>query len=395
MLAERHAVRVFEKADRPGGLVKCDVVNGVLYHKVGGHVFNSRRQDVLDWFWGHFDRERDFTKTARNAVISLPCGTLVSYPIENHLHQLPAEMQADVVNDLLKIAATGYGNPQNFDDFLKGRFGKTLYNAYFAPYNAKIWRRPLTDVPLSWLQGKLPMPTVPEILLTNISKKEERAMVHSTFHYARRGGSQFLADTLAKGLDIRYNAEVKSIHKTDKGWEVMGECFDIIIFAGNVKNLPGMLEGSVDLTQESPAIAALESHGTTSVLCETAANPYSWIYMPDPKHGSHRIICTGNFSPDNAPQGISTATIEFSEPMEKAAIEAELAKIPFKPRYLAHHWEEYTYPVQTAATRPAINAVKAKLAPQGIHLLGRFAEWEYYNMDAAIGAALDLTATLN
>jgi len=30
----------------------------------------------------------------------------------------------------------------------------------------------------------------------------------------------------------------------------------------------------------------------------------------------------------------------------------------------------------------------------GLFLLGRFAEWEYYNMDAAMGAALDLNSRI-
>ena len=34
-LSDRYEVTVLEKADRPGGLVKCDRVNGQLYHKVG------------------------------------------------------------------------------------------------------------------------------------------------------------------------------------------------------------------------------------------------------------------------------------------------------------------------------------------------------------------------
>ena len=33
---------VFEEESTPGGLVRCERVEGVLYHCVGGHVFNSR-----------------------------------------------------------------------------------------------------------------------------------------------------------------------------------------------------------------------------------------------------------------------------------------------------------------------------------------------------------------
>lgn len=392
MLQDRGRVVVFEKDERPGGLVKCDMVGGVLYHKVGGHVFNSRRADVLEWFWKLFNREQDFHKATRRAVVSLPNeGCFVDYPIENHLYQMPETMRQAVIDDLLQMVAEGYGEPENFDAFLRSRFGKTLYESYFAPYNRKIWRRPLTDVPLGWLEGKLPMPTVKEILLANISQKKEMTMVHSTFWYALHGGSQFLADTLAEGTEIRYGCDIAAIVRQNGRWMVNGESFDAVVFTGNVRALPALLRGSVDLSADEAAVQALEFHGTTSVLCEIDANPYSWIYMPDELHGSHRIICTGNFSPDNAPKGVSTATIEFSEEMTREEIEKQLALIPLHPRYLAHHYEPCTYPVQTQRTKPTIQSLKSVLEPQNFYLLGRFAEWEYYNMDAAIGAALDLT----
>ena len=51
LLKKGHEVVVYERDSRPGGLIKCTEVQGNLYHRVGGHVFNSRRQEVLDWFW--------------------------------------------------------------------------------------------------------------------------------------------------------------------------------------------------------------------------------------------------------------------------------------------------------------------------------------------------------
>lgn len=38
--------------------------------------------------------------------------------------------------------------------------------------------------------------------------------------------------------------------------------------------------------------------------------------------------------------------------------------------------------------------LKKDLRKENMFLLGRFAEWEYYNMDVVIGAALDLNKLL-
>lgn len=391
LLQERGCqVHVYEKASRPGGLVKCDIVHGTLYHMVGGHVFNSRRQDVLDWFWRFFRKDEEFYKATRRAVVSLADGTRVDYPIENHLYQMPQQLQRAVIADLLEIYKAGYGEPSNFDEFLKTRFGKTLYDEYFHPYNDKIWQRPLTDVPLAWLQGKLPMPTIPEILEANIAQVNEMNMVHSTFWYPLHNGTQFVVDTLAKGLDIRLNADVQELEFRDGKWLVAGEQYDRVVYTGSARALPAAVRGVAGLDGMEQAVQKLEYHGTTSVLCEIDKNPYSWIYMPSKAHESHRIICTGNFSPNNDHSERSTATVEFSRKMTMQEIEANLTKIPLHPKYLAHHYEECTYPVQTTATKQVIADLKNALEPHGFFLSGRFAEWEYYNMDAAIGAAMDM-----
>ena len=385
---------VYESAPRPGGLVKCETVEGNLYHLTGGHVFNSKRADVLEWFWRHFDKEADFIPARRNAVTSLEDGQLVGYPIENHLYQFDAATRNTIIRELLDIARAGEGQPRTLGEFFDTRFGPTLNRVYFAPYNTKIWGRDISGLPLEWLQGKLPMPTIEEIFENNIGGVDETKMVHSSFYYAKKGGSQFLADTLAKGLDIRCSSPVTRLEHTAEGkWLVEGETYDAVVYTGDIRQLPGALGAQHPLNGMAAEISALGFHGTTSVLCRIDDNPYSWIYMPSLKHGSHRIICTGNFSKGNNAPGITTGTIEFSRKMEREEIEAELRKIPFHPQYIAHHWEELTYPMQDAASRDVIRRAKEILAPQGLHLLGRFAEWEYYNMDAAIGACLDFMNT--
>lgn len=392
MLKEKgRKVILFEKESTPGGLVRCERVNDILYHCVGGHVFNSRNQAVLQWFWEQCNKN-DFQLATRHAVVSLADGTHVDYPIENHIYQMPSHIQDAVLDDLLQIASKGYPEDDNFDDFLLHRFGKTLYNEYFAPYNRKIWRRPLTDVPLKWLQGKLPMPTVKEILAANIGQVKEMQMVHSTFHYPKQNGSQYIADAFAANLNIHYNSQIEQINRDGDKWNVNGHLADYIIFCGNVRHLPAMLTNT---TIELCDLEKLEFHGTTSVLCEIEQNPYSWIYMPSETHESHRIICTGNFAKSNSPSGKNTATVEFTEKMSRNEIEEQLKRIPFSPRYITHRYTPCTYPIQNAETRSIITLAKAQLEKHGIYLLGRFAEWEYYNMDAAMEAAIRLVNRLN
>lgn len=390
MLKDDHELSIFEADSRAGGMIKCDTVNGNLFHRTGGHVFNTKRRDVLDWFWKHFDKEKEFTKAQRNSAVSMEDGLTIPYPIENHAYMLGENKLKTIIEDWLSIANSSNQEPANFEEFLRGRFGETLYKLYFQPYNYKVWRRSLTQIPLSWLEGKLPMPTVSEMIYNNINHVKEQTFVHSSFYYPLKGGSQFLANRLAEGLPVKYNTPVCNIEKAEKSWKINEEQFDKVIFCGNIKQLPSLLKEQAVMKAHKKMIDGLESHGTTSVFCEISANDYSWIYLPSNKHKSHRIICSGNFSANNNTQGILTASIEFTDFMSKEDILDNLNRIPYHPKYLAHHYEQYTYPIQNSTTREMITTLKKNLQKENIYLLGRFAEWEYYNMDVAIGAALDL-----
>ena len=140
-LKNKYNVIVFEKESLPGGLIKCRRVNGSLFHTCGGHVFNSKRQDVLDWFWSKFTREEEFSKADRNSCVFMDkTGTSlehdnIPYPIENHMYLFDEATQKAFYEDLEEIDKVKglnakFTDYESFGDFLRWRFGKTLYNLY-------------------------------------------------------------------------------------------------------------------------------------------------------------------------------------------------------------------------------------------------------------------------
>lgn len=393
LLKNSHDVTLFEKENTPGGLVRCKNIDGNLFHICGGHVFNSKKPHVLDWFWDFFNQEEEFTKTDRNSAVFFRDDMIIPYPVENHAYLFEETIQRSFIYDLLMLSKQqNYNNPKNFEDFLKNRFGDTLYQLYFKPYNEKVWRRNLANVSLDWLEGKLPMPTIEEMILNNFNHIEEKQFVHSSFWYEKNGGSQFLADRLSQDLTIRYNADIEKISLTENGWVVLGELFDRVVFCGNVKQLPSLISG-VDINPYQSSIENLDSHGTTSVFCEIDRNPYSWIYLPSERYSSHRIICTGNFSPNNNAGKKMTASVEFTDEISKSDIIDNLTKMPLHPQYITHHFSKYSYPIQTKDTRKMIASLKNDLSHYGLYLTGRFADWEYYNMDVAMDAAMNMVDT--
>jgi len=401
MLNETYYVEIWEKAEKVGGLIKCVRIDGILFHKVGGHVFNSRNKEVLEWFWKHFDRDIEFLKATRNAKI-LMNNNLIGYPIENYLFQLSENQIKPIVTELIELASKetkGVGSYENFRDFLIGNFGNNLYDLYFGPYNTKIWNTDLSKVPLEWLDGKLPMPQIKDVLLSNIIKKEEAEMVHSTFYYPKVDGSQFIVDKLSKDLSIKTSYTLNCVKVGLEGNLLLNEVIetDSLIYCGDIRQLFAIIDiQDTELKEALLAVSNLPSNGTSNVLCETDDNDMSWLYLPEDKFKAHRIIYTGNFSDsNNGTSARKTCVVEFSGKHEKEDMIAELSKLPGNLQPIAFNFESNSYIIQQKETRENIELLKTLLSKYNIYLLGRFAEWEYYNMDKCIESAMNLATKLN
>lgn len=402
MLSDKYEVKVFEKSDKIGGLIKCERVNGNLFHRVGGHVFNSKNQKVLDWFWNHFNRNEEFLEAERNAKILLD-DKLIGYPIENCLYQLPENKVKVIISELLCILKDENGKkppgPYNsFKEFLQSKFGNALYNLYFGPYNTKIWNFDISKVPLEWLDGKLPMPDIEDVILHNILRNGNTEMVHSKFYYPKRDGSQFIVNRLAQTLDITVSYNVSTISKQQNRVSINnnGVSGDILVYCGDVRKLFSIIDINDDeLKQALEEVTDLPSNGTSNVLCETDSNDISWLYLPENKFKAHRIIYTGNFSDTNN-EGTSrkTCVVEFSGKHNQEDMVKELALLPGNLAPIAFNYEPNSYIIQQSDTRSKIQKLKQLLASYNIFLLGRFAEWEYYNMDKCIEGAMELSKSL-
>lgn len=394
LLNKTHEVTVFEKETVPGGLIKCERVKDCLFHKVGGHVFNSRNPQIFDWFWSFFDQENEFVKAKRNAKVFFN-NKIIGYPIENYIYLLDKELVKNIISELLELQKQPQISPfeyDNFEAFLKGNFGETLYNTYFKPYNQKIWKTDLNLVAMEWLEGKLPMPNFKEILQSNIIREEEDNMVHASFFYPKEGGSQFIIDRLKKGLNIITNAPITDIEKTDGQFVLHGQKFDKIIYCGDIRKLPKYGKDLMESDGVNVAyIESLRSNGTSNLFCETDDNNISWLYIPEAFTKAHRIIYTGNFSDTNN-RGVDrkTCVVEFSGKVDYDDMVKEIALLPGNLSPLAYNYEMNSYVIQDHQTRAQIGLSRKALQKEGIYLLGRFAEWEYYNMDKAMEAAFKL-----
>jgi UDP-galactopyranose mutase len=70
-------------------------------------------------------------------------------------------------------------------------------------------------------------------------------------------------------------------------------------------------------------------------------------------------------------------------------MEKEISCLPGNLRVLVVNYEPNSYVIQSPGLREKIDHARLNLRVYNIFPIGRFAEWEYYNMDKAIESAMN------
>ena len=180
MLAESHQVEIIEKASVYGGIARTKTLDGVSYHKTGGHCFNSKHNDVLDFVFNKVMPKEQWHRIERNAVIKFN-GNEVNYPIEFSIKQIfnfDKKLAFNIVKDF--ISTDDDGSYDNLEIWFRKKFGNTLAEEYFIPYNRKIWGKKPSEMSPDWVEGKLPMPDKVSFFEALIESKQDK-MPHSFF----------------------------------------------------------------------------------------------------------------------------------------------------------------------------------------------------------------------
>jgi protoporphyrinogen oxidase len=385
---------IYEKQDDIGGLCRTKIINENVFDISGGHVFNTKFDDVKKWVFDLLDKE-SWQYSERKAKI-LYEGKLIDYPFEFSLAQLDIDETIECLIDFIGLCKKRKKTePNNFYDWIIWAFGNSMAKKYMLPYNKKIWNYNLKDISIDWIKGKMPIPTLKQIVTSLIKKDfKENFMPHSTFYYPKKGGIKTLIEAIASGLnDIRTNEPVLSIEILNKKFIINGqETYDVIINTAPLKELIGVIKGMPEDIKN--AINDLKYNSLKIVLFESQRdNDFSWVYLPDENIKPHRLVYQGNFSVYNTPhKNKSSIAVEVIGEYPIKLIINDLEKYYELKNPIAEHFTEYAYIIYDKKRKKNMEKIKRYFDYLGIKLLGRFAEWEYPNMDLCIKKSMTLAS---
>lgn len=386
LIGNAHEIEILERDSQIGGIAKTKEIQGVAYHMIGGHCFNSKHQEVLDFVFNQVQPLNKWHKIERNANIRLNDYS-ISYPIEYSVKQIyhfDPSLALRITKDFLNTLENAQA--RNLEEWFRIKFGDTLAELYFLPYNSKIWNTPLNSMQPDWVKDKLPIPDKLSFFEGLISQAKDK-MPHSSFFYPNSNDQQTFIEALALGSKIQKNYNVFSIRKdiSNDKWVVNEEKeYDKIISTLPLNILPSLIFNCP--AEILIAAQKLKYNQVSTMLWETEGCEETWTYIPGADSIFHRYIHIGNFFKPRKNITITEAVgvKSYTEMHENGK------KDPFLKRCLDYNVSDHAYVVYDQNHYRSTQLIKSYLQFVGLETLGRFGEWEYYNMDICIKKSFDL-----
>ena len=417
LLAEKgEEVVVLEAATDYGGLCRSVTADGFTFDLGGSHIIFSRDEEVLAWMRealgpNRVERHRETKCFYR--------GRFVQYPFENGLADLPPDDRFRCVDGFVRAviaaeleAERGKPTPaRSFLDWIYRTFGDGIADCYMVPYNQKIWKYPLDEMSAHWVDGRVPRPPLADVLRSACGLPTEGYTHQAVFSYPAEGGIEALVRAIAVPIEdrIRCGFCVRSVRR-DGDRFLVSDGEQTVSADRCISTIP--LQALVPALDDVPpevagALGRLVYNGVACVFVGVRGPvpPYSWVYLPEPGIGyANRISFPSNYSTGTAPAGcgsiLAECTYRPGDPVaamdDPSLVEHVLDRLEAMGVLRRENVvftgivrQPFGYVVYDLAYQESVEAVRKFVAARGIDLVGRFAEFEYLNMDGCIRHALD------
>jgi protoporphyrinogen oxidase len=399
---------VLEADDRPGGLCRTFWKDGFGYD-IGGHILFSKHEEINQLVDRVLDRNLNHCRRA-NAVLYR--GRYVKYPFENDLAALEKQ---DCYECLIGYLKADFPKPANFEEWMYYSFGQGIAEKYLVPYNRKIWKTEPREMGVEWVE-RIPRPPVEDVVRSALGIATEGYVHQLFFRYPLAGGIEALVQALiAPEAKISCGFRVREVRRRPDGWHVsdgrQSRRFDDVVLAMPIHEAVGCF---ADVPAEVRGAVAGLRHNAIYIVLLAVNNPSlmdrSAIYIPDPEVLPHRVCYMGFFSPHMVRPGASSLIAEVTcRPgdatdamggagvLERTVRDLDRTGILRAGDLIATDVRrvEYAYPVYDLEYARNARTMREYFASIGVHLLGRFAQYDYINSDECLRRALALAQRLN
>jgi protoporphyrinogen oxidase len=394
---------ILEKDREVGGLCKSTNIGGYVFD-YAPHILFTRDGYVKALFEDLL--KGNLYRHTRRAYIYLK-DAYVRYPFEVNLSTLPEDIIQECIDGVMNRGTT---EPTNFEEWIYNTFGEGIARHYMIPYNRKIWKYDLSKMNIDWIRGRVPSPSVKEMRKGAVGALERDFGPNVEFMYPRHRGIGALANQLSRGLNVSLSSEVIEVRpsgtevrvKYRREGEIRETASEKILSSIPLPDLVGILHDPPEEVEKAAGSLVYNSLVCVNIgVKRPNIIDKHWLYFPEEKFVFNRVSFPMNFSEHTTPGGRSSILVEVThreasmdperlrdrvvEDLEETGIITARDKIEVCDTSTF----KYAYVIYDLDHGKNVGIIHDYLESSNIIPIGRFGEWEYFNMDKAILSGKD------
>lgn len=343
-------VLVIEKRPNIGGNVYTEKIEGISVHKYGAHIFHTNKKEI----WDYVNKFADFNNFI-NSPIANYHGDIYSLPFNmytfNKMWGVSYPEEAEKIIESQK-AEKGISTPKNLEEQAISLVGIDIYEKLIKGYTEKQWGRPCSQLP-SFIIKRLP-----------VRFTYDNNYFNALYQGIPIGGYTRMVENMLDGIEVRLNVDYLS------NKEELNTLAEKVIYTGSIDAYFDYQLGYLEYRSvrfETEVIDKSNFQGNAAVNYTDIETPWTRVI-------EHKWFEFGKDENGN-----------------------DLPKTVISREYSAE-WklgDEPYYPVNDEKNNSLYEKYK-ELSKNEDNVVfgGRLGEYKYYDMDAVIHSALELSDRL-
>ena len=413
-------ILVVEKKSNVGGLAETKVFGNFRYD-IGPHRFFTKNEEINNLFLKILGNDAvsvnrktrilfnqnyfDYPLTPLNALFGLGFIESTKIGLSYIFSRIKSYIKITKIN--------------NFEDWLKDKFGNQLYKNFFKNYTEKVWGIECSSIGADWASQRikgLSLSTAIKYALFPNSKKRPKTLIDK-FYYPKLGAGmlweKFETIINESKVEIIKNTSVIKIKKENNYFilnlknskkQVFSVKTKNIFFSSPLLDFIQFLDDSIpEKVKEAANNLNYRNHLSVHITIDKKLFDDNWIYIHSPDVKLARIADFTNFSKEMSSSGFFPLTLEYfcfesDEIWSKSDEEiiefglSELKKIfnhDIKVIHSAVSRNPKAYPVIKIGYQDNLDVIKnwLKIYPE-ITAIGRSGMFKYNNQDHAMATGM-------
>ena len=385
---EKENTVIFEKSREAGGLCHSFKINDFIFDSAVHLSFtNNAIARTL------FDKTPYLTH--QPIAYNFYKGNWIKHPVVNNLFQLSPKEKVCLLSSFIERKTNL--EIRNYNDWLLASYGKEISEHFYEVYTKKYWTTEAANLSTTWIGSRLGTPDIKKMLWGAFSDETGIDYYAKEMRYPLQGGYQSFISDLKENVEIVYGKKAIRINlKTKKimfndgtfcHYEKLASSIPLPELAAITEDIPTELRKTAGQLKASKI-------SLVSVGFNRKDIPKSlWFYIYDDDILAARVNSPSMKSENNAPLGCSSLQFEIyhspDEVISKGWIientKYALSKMKLCKEkdilFIDYRLLDYGNVIFENEMEEKRDKIKKFYEEQGIDLIGRFGEWEYYWSD--------------